>query len=97
MDDNARADNKARKDRYLSRMQRNPNDRLHGTNQGYRYGCRCARCRQAMRDYDAGKKERFARKMKAMREAEANERLRALKKSAMPCEVEIHGVGKVAI
>ena len=34
----------------------NPDDRRHGTPTGYRYKCRCERCRQAWRDYRNSRK-----------------------------------------
>lgn len=97
MDEEAKKRRKKRNDSYLARMQRNPNDRLHGTNSGYRYGCRCEKCAQARREYDAKKKAHNRRKMKAMLEQEARDRLKVLEKSAQPCEIEIYGIGKVAI
>lgn len=97
MDDEARKRRKKRKDSYLARMQRNPDDRLHGTNSGYQYGCRCDKCVQHHREYEKKRKAHNRRKMKAMVEQEARDRLKALERSAQPCEVEIYGIGKVAI
>ena len=35
----------------LAEMQADPDDRSHGKWTGYKYGCRCDRCMEAMREY----------------------------------------------
>lgn len=37
-------------EKRLREMQENPHDRAHGTPTGYKYGCRCFKCRKAMSD-----------------------------------------------
>lgn len=34
-------------EKRLREMQNDPNDRCHGTPTGYKYGCRCFKCRYA--------------------------------------------------
>lgn len=45
---------------------------LHGTVTGYKYGCRCERCRlantMAMREYRAGKKPRMSARQQFLAE-----------------------------
>lgn len=62
----------------LVRFKADPADRRHGTISGYRYGCRCDRCRKAGSDY--AKDERKRRKERE----QANERkVRELEKAAL--------------
>lgn len=46
------------KQKRLRALQANPDDRHHGTNTGYTYGCRCSRCRYAK--HTAADKARMA-------------------------------------
>lgn len=46
----------ARVARYKRQLETNPNDERHGMVTGYKYGCRCQRCRDAYRDYEKRKR-----------------------------------------
>lgn len=50
------------KERRLAKMRDDPTDPLHGTETGYNYGCRCARCKAAK--YAKIKRYRFKRKVR---------------------------------
>lgn len=85
------------KARYLARMRSNPDDKLHGTPGGYTIGCRCERCMKARRAYEKVRPERRVRRLAVLKSQENAAMLEKLEESAKPCEVEIYGIGKVAI
>lgn len=49
--------------RYLRMMLANERDPRHGTSKGYKYGCRCDRCKAAMREAHFERKAREQRKL----------------------------------
>lgn len=54
---------KEKRERYLSLMLASERDPRHGTSKGYKYGCRCDRCKAAMREAHFERKAREQHKL----------------------------------
>ena len=84
--------------RYLAELAADPDDRRHGTQTGYAYGCRCERCLEAGREHNRKYAERRKEMNERMRKRMERELFQSLMEAAaQPQKVHIHGVGDVLI